>query len=76
MWIVVNIGCIECGVSSNIVGVFADQGEADAVAASCEKEFGWREDGQNSYEVFPMPEVGVIAAEYRTPSPGAAGGGR
>jgi hypothetical protein len=27
-WIVVNIGCIECGVSSNIVGVFTDKERA------------------------------------------------
>ena len=27
-WIVVNIGCIECGVSSNIVGVFTSKDAA------------------------------------------------
>lgn len=34
-WIVVNIGCIECGVSSDIVGVYATQAEAEAVVEVC-----------------------------------------
>jgi len=32
---VMNIGCIECGVSSAVVGVFADKAKADAIAAEC-----------------------------------------
>lgn len=64
MWIVVNIGCIECGVSSNIVGVFADETQANEIAKGFDKEFNWREGGQNSFEVFPMPEVGIIHPEY------------
>lgn len=64
-FIVVNIGCLECGVSSNIVGVFDDQARADAEAARCDKNFGWREGGQNSFEVFPMPEMNPVAEEYK-----------
>ena len=30
-YLVMNIGCIECGVSSKIVGLFADRARADAV---------------------------------------------
>lgn len=65
MFIVVNIGCIECGVSSNIVGVFTTEAEAKAVAERCDDEFSWREGGQNSFETFPVPEVGIIADEYK-----------
>lgn len=64
MWIVVNIGCIECGVSSDIVGVFSDEARATAIAKQFDKKYGWREGGQNSFEVFPMPEVDVMNAEY------------
>lgn len=64
MWIVVNIGCIECGVSSNVVGVFSDEARATAIAEQFDKKYGWREGGQNSFEVFPMPEVDVMNAEY------------
>ena len=65
MFIVVNIGCIECGVSSNIVGVFTTEDEARAIAERCDKDFGWREGGQNRFEVFPLPAPGVIADEYK-----------
>jgi len=67
MWIVVNIGCIECGVSSNIVGVFTDEARAQAHADRLGDTHSWRQDGQNSFEVFPMPEVDVVAGEYQDP---------
>lgn len=63
-YIVVNIGCIECGVSSNIVGVFSSKPFADDVAKRLNDTHAWREGGQNSYEVFQMPEIGVINEEY------------
>lgn len=64
MFVVVNIGCIECGVSSNIVGVFPSEEEAQKVADACETKYEWREGGQNSFEVFPLPEAGKINSEY------------
>lgn len=68
-WIVVNIGCIECGVSSAIVGVFDDKDRAESVAEALGETMSWRQQGQNSYEVFPMPALGVIADEYRSAVP-------
>lgn len=65
MWIVVNIGCIECGVSSNIVGVFDDESKALRVADKCEEYFDWREGGQNAFKVFPMPPANVVHEEYQ-----------
>jgi hypothetical protein len=64
-WTVVNVGCIECGVSSNIVGVFGDEERAKAIAATLDEEMGWREGGQNAYEVFPLPPLNVVHEEYR-----------
>lgn len=64
MWILVNIGCIECGVSSQIVGVFSDEAKASALAVSLEATHGWREGGQNAFQVFPMPEVNVVHPDY------------
>lgn len=63
-WIVVNIGCIECGVSSNIVGRFDDEAKAIALAAQLYKTHGLREGGQNEFEVFQLPPLGVVADEY------------
>ena len=64
MWIVVNIGCIECGVSSNIVGVFSDEARAHDLALQFDKKYSWREGGQNEFVVFPMPELNVVNSEY------------
>lgn len=65
MFIVVNIGCIECGVSSNIVGVFESESVANQIADDLQKTHSWREGGQNHFEVFPFPkEIGVIHEEY------------
>ena len=63
-WIVVNIGCIECGVSSNIVGVFDNEEKASEIAKEYDEKFSWREGGQNSFEVFEMPELNVVNPEY------------
>lgn len=65
MWILVNIGCIECGVSSNIVGVYDSEKQANELAQILSNKADWREGGQNSFEVFELPEVGVMADEYK-----------
>lgn len=62
----VNIGCIECGVTSNVVGVFSDEARATAIAEQFSKKYSWREGGQNAFDVFPMPETDVVNPEYTT----------
>lgn len=64
VWILVNIGCIECGVSSKIVGIFSDKDYADKLANELGESHSWREGGQNAFEVFEMPKLNVIDAEY------------
>lgn len=57
-WLVVNIGCIERGVSRfAIFGPFNSESEAKSVAARLDDTHSWREGGQNSFDVFPMPTV-------------------
>jgi len=63
-YIVINIGCIECGVTSEVVGVFTDKERADRLAAYLGNKAGWREGGQNSYEVFEEPEPDTIHPDY------------
>lgn len=63
-WIVVNIGCIECGVPSNIVGVFTSANDAEMLALELGETHAWREGGQNAFEVFPMPALNVVSSEY------------
>ncbi len=63
-YVVVDIGCIECGVSSKIVGVFASDEKAREVAKACQEKYDFREGGQNSFEVFLLPDIDVIDPEY------------
>jgi hypothetical protein len=65
MYILVNIGCIECGVPSNIVGMFSSEKKAQDLAIALGKSHGWRHGGQNSFEVFPVPQPEIIADEYK-----------
>lgn len=60
---VVNIGCIECGVSSAIVGTYADRTVAEAVRDACAESLHWREGGQNEFSVFDL--AASQADEYR-----------
>ncbi len=61
-FLVFNTGCIECGVSSNVVGIYDTQKEADEVCEKCSDELSWRESGQNRYEVFDLSAP--MAEEY------------
>lgn len=53
-YLVMCIGCIECGVSSAVAGVFYDCAEADAFAEQMDSRHSWRQGGQNSFEVFEI----------------------
>lgn len=53
-WLVFNIGCIECGVSSNVVGTYSTREEAEAIAGLLDAKLRWREAGQNFFEVFDL----------------------
>ena len=64
MYMVFNIGCIECGVSSKIVGLFADKLKAEEVRKMCEDKHHWRDNGQNAFEVFELPQPEHIDEEY------------
>lgn len=65
MWIVFNVGCIECGVSSNVVAVYPHKHEADAVAEKLNNKHSWRECGKNSYEVFQLNKAYEVSDEYK-----------
>jgi hypothetical protein len=69
-WLVMNIGCIECGVSSNVVGVYASKEGAESVAERCESVLHWREGGQNGFEVFDL--AAPQAKEYEDAIAGRA----
>lgn len=51
-FVAVDIGCIECGESSALIGVY-DTHESAQQACDTWQEVGWR-GGQHSYEVFDL----------------------
>jgi hypothetical protein len=53
-FVVVNIGCLECVVSSDIVGTYATEAEAARVAEVLGDKLEWRDGWQNAYEVFDL----------------------
>ena len=64
MYMVFNIGCIECGVSSKIVGLFKDEAKAKEVQDMCQENHHWRQHGQNVFEIFELPDPEVLDPEY------------
>lgn len=67
IWLVMNIGCIECEASSNVVGVFSNKERADELAEALYKTHNWRESGHHRYEVFEIPEQDFVNPEYLQP---------
>lgn len=58
--ILMEIGCIECGMGSEVVGVFDSRAVAERAAAECHDKFHWRYGGENSFEVFDIDtDVGL-----------------
>jgi hypothetical protein len=66
LYIVVNIGCIECGVSSDIVGVFDNKEAADEACAYCTERYKWRGGGQNEFEVFKFNSSNMNKNLYKS----------
>ena len=64
-YILVNIGCIECGVDSDIVGIFTDKIRADELCKKLSDKAAWRQNGQNNFEVFSTLEDNVINDNYK-----------
>lgn len=61
-WMVFNFGCIECGVSSSVVGIYQTKDEADQVVDALDEHRHWRRGGQNSFEIFDLSRP--MQAEY------------
>jgi len=49
-----DIGCLECGESSDVVGIFETRKEAEAAAEKAHEEQKKNWTGQHSFEVFEI----------------------
>jgi hypothetical protein len=51
-WVVVDVGCIECGVGTEVLGVFESPEEADKVASAQRARFpSFRDGGQHDVKI-------------------------
>lgn len=59
LWVAVDIGCIECGEESAVLGVFTDEGMAKVVTSEHQsrQSAGWT--GQHEFMIFPVDDVNV-----------------
>lgn len=67
--LVMEIGCIECGLSSCVVGLFEDRAQAEKEVAVCEKDFHWRFGGENHFSIFAIDSDRDLNRNFLT-SPG------
>lgn len=55
VWVVIDVGCHECGVDSEPVGIYHTEADAYAAAKDRDEATGcWRDGGQTYCEVFEM----------------------
>jgi hypothetical protein len=55
VWVVIDVGCHECGVDSEPVGIFQTEAQAETAAENRFAETkGWRNGGQTICQVFAM----------------------
>lgn len=59
MWIVIDIGCLHCGASSEIVGLFSEEQKAIEIATECNQKYNWQGE-KHAFMVRPLPEPDVI----------------
>lgn len=61
LFVVVDIGCIECGAGSAVLGVFTEEKRAQSVCDDHEQRQKNDWHGQHSFEIFPID----VDVEYR-----------
>lgn len=54
LFVVMEIGCLECNVPSSLIGIYQHANEAMRACKDCETRMSWRYGGDNSFEVFKI----------------------
>lgn len=63
-FILFNIGCLECDVNSDLVGVFDSESKANSISKQLSKKFRNRGGGHNSFAVFELQKLNKINPSY------------
>ena len=61
MFLVIDIGCIECGEPTNIVGVFKDESTAKTIRERCIRIC---DTAGHYFDIFPIPEPEKLNKKY------------
>ena len=66
-WILMRIGCIECGCPSEVVGLYTNEQLANSEAKRLkgDEKFTWMDGGQNYYEVFLLPGLDTFPEKFQ-----------
>lgn len=59
LYVAMDIGCIECGEESAVLGIFSSREQAEAVCMEHEKRQKAAWHGQHEFEIFAVPAVDV-----------------
>lgn len=63
-YVVVDIGCIECGEPSSVLGIFTDKEKAIEISKKCEEyqEKNWT--GQHDFEIYEVDKENKLIDKY------------
>ena len=56
-YVAVDIGCIECGENSHVLGIFTDKKKAEKVCDMHEERQRKKWIGQHNFEVYEIKEI-------------------
>ena len=65
-WLVMDIGCIECGATSEVVGLFKSAMEAETMADVLNKHYSFHDHCQHNYKVFDLKNINGLQEPYTT----------
>ena len=65
-YVVVDIGCIECGEQSGVLGIFTDKKEAEKTAKKYKEKQANNWSGQHYFEIFEVKEENVEVYDEET----------
>lgn len=63
-YIAVDIGCIECGENSSVLGIFTNKEQALEILKKCEEYQKEHWEGQHSFELFEVEQENVLNDNY------------
>lgn len=64
MFLLMDIGCIECGAQSRVVIKTADLSKAQRLQSKCEEQYGIVAGGKHKFMILPVPEDETVNERY------------